>query len=431
MCGRYASAKDPDALVEEFEVEESLGRQAVAARLQRRSDQECVCRAVAGTPKERPDESVVERQLRVVRWGLVPSWAKDRSIGSRMINARAETVAEKPAFRRAFGKRRCLLPADGYYEWYTPTGDNVPMTSRGKPVKQPFYIHRADGHSLAMAGLYEWWHDKSRERDDPEAWLLTATIITTSATDAVGRIHDRMPVVVGANDWEKWLDPAAERPGGRRESHGTGAERAARCVPGVGAREQRAQQRTGAHRATAPGGGHTWSVGADGLWPPTTHDSRGRRRDACAGWGVGTVTNPRVAPGQGARRSRSRCRRRRGGARPGAGDARPWCPADSGSPGSSSRGGWPVAGSPVPLPSWTPRGAMRCRCFGRGSRASSCHWSSVVVAPGHEWRAAPPARLGAVGVVALAFPLHPPGRPERSRSCRAAIAPGAGRAGWA
>jgi putative SOS response-associated peptidase YedK len=209
MCGRYASAKDPDALVEEFEVEESMidkplhadynvaPTKSVYAVLSRHADG-----AAEGSP--------AERQLRVVRWGLVPSWAKDPSIGARMINARAETVAEKPAFRRAFVKRRCLLPADGYYEWYTPNGDNVPLTSRGKPVKQPFYIHRADGGSLAMAGLYEWWYNKTKERDDPEAWLLTGTIITTSATDAVARIHDRMPLVIGQADWEQWLDPSVD-----------------------------------------------------------------------------------------------------------------------------------------------------------------------------------------------------------------------------
>lgn len=206
MCGRYASAKDPDALVEEFEVEDSLVDEPLPADYNVAPTKR-VYAVLSRHADDAPEESPAERQLRTVRWGLVPSWAKDPSIGSRMINARAETVADKPAFRRAFGKRRCLLPADGYYEWYTPTGDNVPLTSRGKPVKQPFYIHRADGGSLAMAGLYEWWCDKTKERDDPGAWLLTGTIITTSATDAVGRIHDRMPVVIGHGGWEQWLDP--------------------------------------------------------------------------------------------------------------------------------------------------------------------------------------------------------------------------------
>jgi len=216
MCGRYAAAKNAAALVEEFEVERSTVAEdlapdynvaptkAVYAVLSRKNDG--ADDSVDGAGGDDAD-AAVERQLRVVRWGLVPSWAKDTSIGSRMINARSETLAEKPAFRRAYSKRRCLIPADGYYEWYTPTGDAVEKTAKGKPKKQPFFIHRADGHSLAMAGIYEWWLDKTRERDDPEAWLLSTAIITTEATDAVGRIHNRMPVVISHDDWQRWLDP--------------------------------------------------------------------------------------------------------------------------------------------------------------------------------------------------------------------------------
>ncbi len=139
-----------------------------------------------------------ERQLRVVRWGLVPFWAKDVKIGSRMINARAETVAEKPAFRRAFAKRRCLLPADGYYEWQSQPG----------AAKQPIYISRRDGQSLAFAGLYELWRDPAVDSGDPDAWLWTATVITTSAPDELGMIHDRMPMIIGTDRWSDWLDPA-------------------------------------------------------------------------------------------------------------------------------------------------------------------------------------------------------------------------------
>ena len=200
MCGRYAAAKDPAALVEEFEV-------AAAPEEELRPDYN-----VAPTKKvylvvDRPRDDVRERALVIGRWGLVPSWAKDPSIGSRMINARAETVAEKPAFRRAFAKRRCLVPADGYYEWYLPTSPDAPVGKGGKPLKQPFFIHPADGSSLAMAGLYEWWRDPTRADDDPEAWRLTCTVITTEATDDVGRIHDRMPMTIGPADWSTWLDP--------------------------------------------------------------------------------------------------------------------------------------------------------------------------------------------------------------------------------
>jgi putative SOS response-associated peptidase YedK len=206
MCGRYASAKNANALIEEFDVDESKVEQELTADYNVAPTKE-VYAVLARKPADAPDDALAERQLRVVKWGLVPSWAKDPSIGSRMINARAETLADKPAFRRAFGKRRCLLPADGYFEWYTPQGENVEKTVKGKPKKQPFFIHRTDGRSLAMAGLFEWWHDESRDRDDPRAWLLSATIITTDAADSVGRIHDRMPVVIDSDDWQRWLDP--------------------------------------------------------------------------------------------------------------------------------------------------------------------------------------------------------------------------------
>ncbi|CAB4920203.1 MAG: SOS response-associated peptidase [Actinobacteria bacterium] len=201
MCGRYAAAKDPAALAEEF---------GVAAPVEERLEPDY---NVAPTKRvyvvlDRQRDASLERSLVVARWGLIPSWAKDPSIGSRMINARAETVAEKPAFRRAFAKRRCLVPADGYYEWYAPTSADAPVGKTGKPLKQPFFIHPSDGSSLAMAGLYEWWRDQSRADDDPLAWRLTCTILTTDAADEVGRIHDRMPMTIARGDWGAWLDPA-------------------------------------------------------------------------------------------------------------------------------------------------------------------------------------------------------------------------------
>ncbi|MGO1974216.1 MAG: SOS response-associated peptidase [Propionibacteriaceae bacterium] len=201
MCGRYAASANPDELVEEFEVDQvsdalpgpdwnvapTVAVPAVLERLDR-------------------DSGEVTRKLRPLTWGLVPSWAKEKSIGARMINARYETVAEKPAFRKAFATRRCLLPADGYYEWYTPeVADGA--SSPKKPKKQPFFIHRSDGQRLAMAGIYEYWRDPDKPRDDDSAWLRTCTIITTRATDAVGHIHDRMPMIIPDANWGAWLDP--------------------------------------------------------------------------------------------------------------------------------------------------------------------------------------------------------------------------------
>ncbi len=199
MCGRYAASRDPDDLVEEFEVQERPP-QALEPSWNVAPSKD-VYAVVERAPRGQPDVDPV-RTLRVVRWGLVPSWAKDPSIGNRMINARMETVAEKPAFRRAFAKRRCLLPADGYYEWYGET----------KGRKQPFFIRPADGGVLAMAGLYELWKDPSATAENQDPWLWTCTVLTTSATDDLGRIHDRMPLLVERQRYAEWLDPAHDDP---------------------------------------------------------------------------------------------------------------------------------------------------------------------------------------------------------------------------
>ncbi len=201
MCGRYASSRRPEDLIEEFEVVENR----VAAPLE--ADYNVAPTKEVYAVVERPPspEAPPARQLRVLRWGLVPSWAKDPSIGNRMINARMETVAEKPAYRKAFAKRRCLLPADGYFEWY-PTSE---LTARGKPRKQPFFIRPRDHGMLAMAGLYEIWRDPTRAEDDPDRFRWTCTVLTTEAEDSLGHIHDRMPLMVEPDRWAAWLDPTA------------------------------------------------------------------------------------------------------------------------------------------------------------------------------------------------------------------------------
>ncbi|MVA76077.1 SOS response-associated peptidase [Auraticoccus sp. F435] len=202
MCGRYAATANPDELVEEYEVDEVTG--AWGGPSWNVAPTDPVPAVLERVDKESGD---VRRRLSPLRWGLVPSWSKDVSGGARMINARVETVAEKPAFRRAFATRRCLLPADGYYEWYTSE-----PAAGGKPRKQPFFISRADGRRLSMAGLYEFWRDPSAEPDDPAAWVVSCTVITTTATDAVGHIHDRMPMVVAESARDAWLDPSLTDP---------------------------------------------------------------------------------------------------------------------------------------------------------------------------------------------------------------------------
>jgi putative SOS response-associated peptidase YedK len=259
MCGRYASARKRQELLEEFRVErdrvteslqpdynvaptkpvyavltrrergaresaagepaagESAAREPAASEpaareparesaarepAAREPARESAARepATAESGAEAPPEQDPVRELRVVRWGLVPSWAKDVSIGSRMINARAETVSTKPAFRRAFARHRCLLPADGFYEWQA-AGDGPHAR------KQPYFIHRPDGGVLAFAGIYELWRDRAVPDGDPDAWLWTAAIITTRAPDNLGQIHDRTPMVIEPARWADWLDP--------------------------------------------------------------------------------------------------------------------------------------------------------------------------------------------------------------------------------
>jgi putative SOS response-associated peptidase YedK len=198
MCGRYASSRKPEDLAEEFEIDRARVTETVAEPLP--PDYNVAPTKSVYAVLDRPEGP---RQLRVVTWGLVPFWAKEPKIGNRMINARVETLAEKPAYRQAFAKRRCILPADGYYEWYT----TQQLGKSGKPLKQPFFIRPTDGSSLAMAGLYEIWRDPDKDEDDPARFLWTCTVITTRAEDDLGQIHDRMPMIVERDRWAAWLDP--------------------------------------------------------------------------------------------------------------------------------------------------------------------------------------------------------------------------------
>jgi putative SOS response-associated peptidase YedK len=217
MCGRYAATANPDELVVEFEVDEDRtgepGRSVLANPQEPppgRPDHNMaptkqapvvLCRAPRGDAG-----AAASRQLRLLTWGLVPSWAKDPRGGARMINARVESVADKPAFARALASRRCLVPARGWYEWQaSPTARDA----KGKPRKQPFFTTRVDGASVAMAGLYEFWRDPAAgDPDDPNAWLTTFAVITGPAEPGLDRIHDRQPLVLEPEEWAAWLDPA-------------------------------------------------------------------------------------------------------------------------------------------------------------------------------------------------------------------------------
>lgn len=196
MCGRYAASADEGALRELFELEQVLELPPASWNVAPTDHVPAVV--------ERADKAtgIVTRRLIAPRWGLVPSWSKGPG-GPPMINARVETLVTKPAFRTALSTRRCLLPADGYYEWY----ETEQLTAKGKPMKQPFFIKPEIG-LFVMAGLYEFWKDPSVE--GPKAWLTSVTIITTRATDKVGHIHDRMPMTVPPEAWAAWLDPSQD-----------------------------------------------------------------------------------------------------------------------------------------------------------------------------------------------------------------------------
>ena len=200
MCGRYASFREDQAIADEFAVATVADEVRLLPPSWNVAPTDGVRMVV-----ERADRTTGEitRQLRVARWGLLPSWAKDPSIGGRLINARVETVTDKPAFRKAAAQRRAIVPMDGYYEWQ--------KTDAGKV---PYFLTADEGtpEGLAAAGLYELWRDPSRPDDDPARWLVTVTVITTAATDALGHIHDRTPLLLPPPLWDQWLDVALTSP---------------------------------------------------------------------------------------------------------------------------------------------------------------------------------------------------------------------------
>ncbi|MEG3615597.1 SOS response-associated peptidase [Isoptericola haloaureus] len=209
MCGRFASFTDAQDLADELAVAEIAEDARLLGPRWNVAPTDPV-RIVVERPRREPlpdggtTAGEITRSLQVARWGLVPSWAKDPGIGPRMINARRETLLDKSAFARPLAVRRCLVPADGYYEWRKL---EVPSATRKTP-KQAYWIHPADGGVAAFAGLYEFWRDRSRADDDPDRWLVSTTVITTAASDGLERIHDRMPVALPRAAWDAWLDPS-------------------------------------------------------------------------------------------------------------------------------------------------------------------------------------------------------------------------------
>ena len=176
MCGRYTLTTPVEILAEEFGLSGPLPEIPPSYNVAPTEQVAAVIARDGG------------RRLEMLKWGLIPAWADDPEIGSRMINARSETAHEKPSFRRAFGERRCLIPADGFYEW-----------QRTDNVKKPFHIRMKSGRPFAFAGLWESWKGSSSE-------IKSCTILTTEANGLVGEIHPRMPVVLAPEDYGLWLD---------------------------------------------------------------------------------------------------------------------------------------------------------------------------------------------------------------------------------
>ncbi|MFI7009192.1 SOS response-associated peptidase [Streptomyces sp. NPDC050145] len=225
MCGRYASSRGPEDLAEVFEIERWEPEEALEPDYNVAPTKEV--HVVLDRPlKDAADRRPV-RQLRKLKWGLVPSWAKTPEGAARMINARAETLHEKPSFKQAFAARRCIVPADGYYEWVTGAAErDLEVEGRKKRArKQPYFVTPADGSVFAMAGLYEFWRDRTLPDAHPAAWWVTCSVITTEAEVAplgvapedgprsLAEIHPRMPLMLTPDRWDAWLDPTRADPG--------------------------------------------------------------------------------------------------------------------------------------------------------------------------------------------------------------------------
>jgi len=181
MCGRYTLGREPESLLEYFHLHGEVPFYHLSYNI-----------APSQTVPVITQDLDQQRVCMLMQWGLVPHWAKQVQTQYKMINARAETITEKPAYRDAFRKHRCLVPADGFYEWHqSPQG------------KQPYYIHRQDGGLFAMAGVWSRW-------ESPDMTLLSFAIVTTTANTFMRRIHERMPLILPEADYATWLDPRTD-----------------------------------------------------------------------------------------------------------------------------------------------------------------------------------------------------------------------------
>jgi len=191
MCGRFVSASPPEEIGKYFDTADVAEKLLEPSYNVAPTNDVYVVTEDGGT-----------RRLDAYHWGLVPFWAKSPAAGSKMINARAETIATKGAYKSDLKRHRCIVPMDGFYEWQKLPAEKV----RPGRKSQPHFIHRLDGEPLAVAGVWSTWRDPAAGPDAP--WLHSCTIVTTSANDTMAPIHDRMPVILPADAWSTWLDPA-------------------------------------------------------------------------------------------------------------------------------------------------------------------------------------------------------------------------------
>lgn len=208
MCGRYAVTTDPARLAAEIDARNEVSDTDADEKFAT-GNYNVAPTSTVMTVVQRHDhgdaDSPATRRIRAMRWGLVPSWTKEIGKGPLLFNARAESVAEKPAFRNSVKNKRALVPMDGWYEWKLG-----PVGSNGKPTKIPYYMSPDDGTRLFMGALWAAWRPpEARAAGDDSAWVSSTTIITTDAVGRLTDIHDRMPLIMPRENWDAWLDPDA------------------------------------------------------------------------------------------------------------------------------------------------------------------------------------------------------------------------------
>jgi putative SOS response-associated peptidase YedK len=202
VCGRFVVAKTVGEILTIFEADEIIGEQpGISFNVAPTQPISIIVDRSFEKAEDGSPLGELRREIHAARWGLIPRWSKDGpSSGAPLVNGRIETILEKPSFKDSVIRRRCVIPASGYYEWHVDADGN----------KQPFYINAGSDGMFALAGLYEWWRDPSKAENDPTRWLLSATTLTKDSAPELAHIHDRNPVLLTPDSLEAWIDPHIE-----------------------------------------------------------------------------------------------------------------------------------------------------------------------------------------------------------------------------